>query len=90
MVIGLLTIAAIPTVTGIGQATGAQQRENEAAGKKQAKFNLTADFYTSFPDVKFPNPQYIILKNGRVSSPFLTIPTRLCIIEERAIKEKSG
>ncbi|KAK2739356.1 hypothetical protein CKAH01_07306 [Colletotrichum kahawae] len=41
MVIGLLTIAAIPTVIGTGQAVSAQKRQN-AAAKEQAKFSLTA------------------------------------------------
>lgn len=39
MVIGLLAIAAIPTVTGVGQAIGAQNRQN-AASKEQEKVNL--------------------------------------------------
>lgn len=41
MVIGLLTIAAIPTVIGTGQAVSAQKKQN-AAAKEQAKFSLTA------------------------------------------------
>jgi hypothetical protein len=41
MVIGLLAIAAIPTVTGVGQAVSAQKQMN-AQNKEQVKFNLTA------------------------------------------------
>lgn len=41
MVIGLLAITAIPTVTGVGQAVSAQQRQ-QAACKEQQKFNMTA------------------------------------------------
>ncbi|TEA16119.1 hypothetical protein C8034_v001051 [Colletotrichum sidae] len=41
MVIGLLAIAAIPTVIGTGQAVSAQKKQN-AASKEQAKFSLTA------------------------------------------------
>ncbi|KAF6816393.1 hypothetical protein CSOJ01_03016 [Colletotrichum sojae] len=41
MVIGLLAIAAIPTVIGTGQAVSAQKRQN-AQAKEQAKFSLTA------------------------------------------------
>ncbi|PFH55004.1 hypothetical protein XA68_11105 [Ophiocordyceps unilateralis] len=41
MVIGLLAIAAIPTITGVGQAVSAQKKQN-AAVKEQVKFHLTA------------------------------------------------
>jgi hypothetical protein len=41
MVIGLLAIAAIPTVTGVCQAVSAQKQMN-AQNKEQVKFNLTA------------------------------------------------
>ncbi|CAH0004364.1 unnamed protein product [Clonostachys byssicola] len=41
MVIGLLMLAAIPTVAGVGNAISAQQRQQEAA-KDQVKFHLTA------------------------------------------------
>lgn len=41
MVIGLLSVAAIPTITGVGQAVSAQKRQN-ASSKEQEKFNLTA------------------------------------------------
>ncbi|GAB0138090.1 hypothetical protein EsDP_00006335 [Epichloe bromicola] len=41
MVIGLLSIVAIPTITGVGQAVSAQKRQN-ASSKEQEKFNLTA------------------------------------------------
>ena len=41
MVIGLLAIAAIPTVTGVGNAVSAQKRQNESMSKEQEKFHLT-------------------------------------------------
>ncbi|KAF4981366.1 hypothetical protein FZEAL_2796 [Fusarium zealandicum] len=41
MVIGLLAIAAIPTVTGVGNAVSAQKRQNESLSKEQQKFHLT-------------------------------------------------
>lgn len=41
MVIGLLALTSIPTVIGVGQAVGAQNRQ-QAACKEQQKFNLTA------------------------------------------------
>lgn len=41
MVIGLLAIAAIPTVTGVGQGISVQKKQN-AAAKEQEKFHLTA------------------------------------------------
>jgi len=40
MVIGLLTIAAIPTTVGVCQALSAQKKANNAE-KEKAKFNLT-------------------------------------------------
>ncbi|KAK1975639.1 hypothetical protein LZ30DRAFT_605157 [Colletotrichum cereale] len=40
MVIGLLAIAAIPTVIGTGQAVSAQKKQ-DATAKEQAKFSLT-------------------------------------------------
>lgn len=43
MVVGLLSIVAIPTVTGVGQAVSAQKRQN-AASKEREQFNITALF----------------------------------------------
>lgn len=40
MVVGLLSIVAIPTVTGVGQAVSAQKRQN-AASKEREQFNMT-------------------------------------------------
>lgn len=40
MVVGLLSIVAIPTVTGVGQAVSAQKRQN-AAAKEREQFNMT-------------------------------------------------
>ncbi|PHH60119.1 hypothetical protein CDD81_2121 [Ophiocordyceps australis] len=41
MVIGLLAVAAIPTVTGVGQAVSAQRKQN-AQAKEQEQFHLGA------------------------------------------------
>ncbi|KHN98418.1 uncharacterized protein MAM_03542 [Metarhizium album ARSEF 1941] len=43
MVVGLLTITAIPTITGVAEAVSAQKRQN-AASKEQEKINLAAEF----------------------------------------------
>lgn len=40
MVIGLLCIAAIPTVTGVGNAISAQKQQNAHMSKEQLKFNM--------------------------------------------------
>ncbi|KAH0599507.1 hypothetical protein MHUMG1_02295 [Metarhizium humberi] len=48
MVIGLLTITAIPTITGVGQAVSAQKRQN-AASKEQEKIHLAASFVGESP-----------------------------------------
>lgn len=39
MVIGLLAVAAIPTVIGVGEAVSAQKKQN-AANKEQEKFHI--------------------------------------------------
>lgn len=59
MVIGLLTVASIPTVIGVGQAVSAQKKQN-AAAKEQAKFHLTA---------LLPNDDeaFCVLTDGKVS-----------------------
>ncbi|KAF7552956.1 hypothetical protein G7Z17_g4003 [Cylindrodendrum hubeiense] len=40
MVIGLLTIASIPTVIGVAEAISAQKQQNASLTKEQEKFNL--------------------------------------------------
>lgn len=59
MVIGLLTVASIPTVIGVGEAVSAQKKQN-AAAKEQAKFHLTAIL---------PNDDeaFCVLTDGKVS-----------------------
>ncbi|KAF7561080.1 hypothetical protein G7046_g3075 [Stylonectria norvegica] len=42
MVIGLLAIAAIPTVIGVGQGISAQKKQNAGGSKEQEKFHLGA------------------------------------------------
>ena len=63
MVLGLLTIAAIPTITGVGQAVSAQKKQN-AAAKEQEKFNLTIMLPS---EDKFEEMATCVLKDGRVS-----------------------
>ncbi|KAJ3508505.1 hypothetical protein NM208_g15812 [Fusarium decemcellulare] len=41
MVIGLLAIAAIPTVTGVGNAISAQKKQNANLSKEQEKFHMS-------------------------------------------------
>ncbi|KAK9242792.1 hypothetical protein V1506DRAFT_546419 [Lipomyces tetrasporus] len=60
MVLGLLTIAAIPTVVGISEATSAQKKQNAAA-----KFNLTPIFYPSPPSY-LQGDWVVTLQEGRL------------------------
>ncbi|KAF4826791.1 hypothetical protein CGCTS75_v008775 [Colletotrichum tropicale] len=70
MVIGLLTIAAIPTVIGTGQAVSAQKKQN-AAAKEQAKFSLTA---TMAIDGKREEAPCVLVDNkASLSSLFATL-----------------
>ncbi|KJZ78415.1 hypothetical protein HIM_02453 [Hirsutella minnesotensis 3608] len=62
MVIGLLAIAAIPTVTGVGQAVSAQKKQN-AAAKEQEKFHLSV--LVSSPD-GFRDLGTVVLRGGRL------------------------
>lgn len=64
MVIGLLTITAIPTITGVGQAVSAQKRQN-AASKEQEKIHLAASFVGEDP-LSDAMPT-CFLKDGKVS-----------------------
>ena len=63
MVIGLLTIAAIPTTIGVGQAVSAQKKQN-AAAKEKAKFHLTA---TLSIDGGPPTEAWVVLVDNQVS-----------------------
>lgn len=62
MVIGLLAIAAIPTVTGVGQAISAQKKQN-AAAKEQEKFRLSAILEV---DGSYREACFCVLKDGKV------------------------
>lgn len=62
MVIGLLAIAAIPTVTGVGQAISAQKKAN-AASKEQEKCYMGAMLPTSNG---FEEAGSVVLIAGRV------------------------
>jgi hypothetical protein len=62
MVIGLLAIAAIPTVTGVGQAISAQKKQN-AASREQEKCYLAGMLPTSRG---FEDAGFIVLIGGQV------------------------
>ncbi|KAL2018512.1 hypothetical protein VTK56DRAFT_797 [Thermocarpiscus australiensis] len=62
MVIGLLTIASIPTTIGVCEALSAQKKAN-AAAKEKAKFHLTA---TVSLDGRGPVECWCVLKDGRL------------------------
>lgn len=64
MVLGLLMIAAIPTVTGVAQGISSKKTQN-AQMKEKIKFNMTA---TLAVDGGPPTEAWIVLRNGRVSS----------------------
>ncbi|KAF3767045.1 hypothetical protein M406DRAFT_254826 [Cryphonectria parasitica EP155] len=62
MVIGLLVIAAIPTVTGVAEAISSKKQQN-AAMKEKIKFNMTA---TLSVDGGPPTEAWIVLYGGRM------------------------
>ena len=70
MVIGLLTIAAIPTTIGVGQAVSAQKKQN-AAAKEKAKFYLTA---TLAIDGGPPTEAWVVLVDNQVNLSSLSLP----------------
>ena len=66
MVIGLLTIAAIPTTIGVAEAISAQKKANNAA-KEKAKSAMTAELSIDDEDpVECP---VVLREDGRVSDP---------------------
>ncbi|KAL2205910.1 hypothetical protein CC79DRAFT_1369352 [Sarocladium strictum] len=67
MVIGLLAIAAIPTVTGVGQAISAQKKQN-AASREQEKCYLAGMLPTSRG---FEDAGFIVLIGGQL---FIDLP----------------
>lgn len=68
MVIGLLAIAAIPTVTGVGQAVSAQKKAN-AANKEKEKFHLTAVVQDGEEESDDYETDFCVLKDGKVWLP---------------------
>ncbi|KAF5022915.1 hypothetical protein F66182_5034 [Fusarium sp. NRRL 66182] len=69
MVIGLLAIAAIPTVTGVGNAISAQKRQNESMSKEQEKFHLT---FMMRRDAKVEEVgQAVLVDKKKYSLPFI-------------------
>lgn len=77
MVIGLLTIAAIPTVTGVAQGISSKKTQN-AQMKEKVKFNMTA---TLAVDGGEPTEAWIVLRNGRVSSHSISSLCKLTLHE---------
>jgi hypothetical protein len=74
VVLGLMTVASIPTVIGVGQAMSAQKRQN-AESKEQAKFHLTILFPTD-------DEAFCVLVDGKVcNSPKTAVE---CRVENRA------
>ena len=63
MVIGLLAIAAIPTVIGVGQAVSAQKKAN-ASSKEQEKFNVVAMMPTKGDELR--EAGFCVLKDDQV------------------------
>lgn len=70
MVIGLLAIAAIPTVTGVGQAISAQKKQN-AASREQEKCYLAGMLPSSNG---FEDAGFCVLIGGQVRGPFPSEP----------------
>jgi hypothetical protein len=68
MVIGLLTLAAIPTVIGVAEGVSHQRQENEAKEdeKRMAKFNIDAYCETKSSRAKEVNGRRIVLRNEKV------------------------
>ncbi|KAL1893542.1 hypothetical protein Sste5346_006372 [Sporothrix stenoceras] len=62
MVIGLLTIAAIPSTIGVCEAMSAQKKQNEA-DKEKAKFKATADLSLAGEP---PQEAVVVLIGGRL------------------------
>lgn len=62
MVLGLLVLAAIPTVTGVAQGISAKKQEN-AAMKEKIKFNMSAVLSV---DGGPPTECWIVLRDGQV------------------------
>lgn len=62
MVIGLLALTSIPTITGVGNAIGAQKRQN-ASSKDQEKFQMTAMLPM---EGELREAAFIVLADGKV------------------------
>lgn len=69
MVIGLLTIAAIPTVTGVAEGVSQQRKVNEEKSeeKRMAKFNLNVYCEESSGKAKYLSGKSVVLRNEKAS-----------------------
>jgi hypothetical protein len=65
MVIGLLTVIAIPTLIGCCEAISAQKK-HEAAAKRSQKFHLVATCDKRNRLTRAIDGQHVVLKNGKV------------------------
>ena len=70
MVIGLLTIASIPTVTGVAQGVSQQQKVNEKKTDehRMAKFNLDVYCEGTSRKSKSLDGQRVVLRNQKASN----------------------
>lgn len=68
MVIGLLMVAAIPTVTGVAQAISAQktQKEREKDAKRMKKFHIDVECDAEDSTVGGIHGHRLVLQNDRV------------------------
>jgi hypothetical protein len=71
MVIGLLTLTAIPTVIGVGQGVSQQRQQNaeKADEKRMAKFYLEANCETKSSRAKDVHRKRVVLRDGKVEEP---------------------
>lgn len=69
MVIGLLTLAAIPTVTGVAQGVSQQRQVNEEKSeeKRMAKFNLNVFCEETLGKAKRLSGKSVVLRDEKVS-----------------------
>jgi hypothetical protein len=80
MVLGLLTIASIPTVIGTSEAVSAQKKQN-AAAKRSEKFNVVAVCDVNHARVKEEvDGRFVVLRDGKV----IILPRQFFRIEARS------
>jgi hypothetical protein len=72
MVIGLLTLAAIPTVIGVAEGVSQQRQQNEAKSdeKRMSKFNLDAYCESKSSRAREVHGKRVVLRDGKVGNAF--------------------